>query len=89
MTAPIFGRCSRPIGEVAFKYLVIRPIQNSVLTMAVSRFSHYAPGTGNPTMDIAHRGMGKGQIVNFTLPRLFTCRDCLSHLAGIFLLFWR
>jgi len=58
VTAPIFGRCSRPIGEVAFKYLVIRPLQSSVLTMAVSRFSHYAPGAGNPTMDIAHRGMG-------------------------------
>ena len=57
VTAPIFGRYSRPIGAVSFQYLVIRPLQKVVLTMARSRCHHYV--TGNPTMDIGHRGMGE------------------------------
>jgi len=56
ITAPIFGRCSSPIGAVTFKYLVIRPLQNTVLRMARSRFHHYS--VGRKTMDIGHRGMG-------------------------------
>ena len=57
ITAPIFGRCSSPIGAVTFKYLVIRPLQNTVLRMARSRFHHYS--VGRKTMDIGHRGMGR------------------------------
>ena len=57
ITAPIFGRYSRPIGAVTFKYLVIRPLQNLYLSMARSRFYHY--GAAHGPMIIGHRGMGK------------------------------
>lgn len=56
VTAPIFGRYSRPIGAITFQYLVIRPLQGVCLKMARSRCFHYT--TGNQTMNIAHRGMG-------------------------------
>jgi len=56
ITAPLFGKNSKPIGQVTFSYLVIRPLQKTILNMAKSRFQHWPQGS--KPVDVGHRGMG-------------------------------
>jgi len=60
ITAPIFGRNSCPIGQVSFNYLVIRPLQNTILDMSRSRFFHWNQGSG--PKEVGHRGMGTSYV---------------------------
>jgi len=73
ISAPIFGRNSSPIGQVTFNYLVIRPLQSTVLDMHRSRFYHWEQG--RESLEVGHRGMGS----SYKLLVGDTNRSLISH----------